>query len=112
MVDTQEEIRSMSPKNNQPSNVKQKIFEEAIRFFGENGFEGTSIQTIADAVGIRKPSLLYHFRSKEELREAVIEDLITDWTAEMPRLLIEARSGHDRFSSTITALVEFFVRIR
>jgi AcrR family transcriptional regulator len=88
--------------------VKQRIFDAAIRLFGSNGFEGTSIQSIADAVGIRKPSLLYHFGSKVELREAVIRELIARWTGALPEVLTSARGGHDRFSSIITSLVEFF----
>ncbi len=98
----------MSKKNGKPNDVKQRIFDEAIRLFGENGYEGTSIQSISEAVGIRKPSLLYHFKSKKELREAVIVRLISVWAEELPRLLTNARNGHDRFSSTITSLVEFF----
>ncbi len=101
-----------SRANNRPSDVKERIYKEAIRLFGESGFEGTSIQAIAEAVGIRKPSLLYHFSSKDELREAVISELINMWTAELPKLLTEARSGHDRFSSTITSLTEFFIKDR
>jgi len=92
-----------------PADMRERILKESTRLFGENGFEGTSIQAVADAVGIRKPSLLYHFKSKEELRHAVIRDLFTHWQQELPRLLAGATSGHDRFSSTIEALVGFFL---
>ncbi|MCP4680616.1 MAG: TetR/AcrR family transcriptional regulator [Deltaproteobacteria bacterium] len=102
----------MSKKNSKPGDVKQRIFDEAIRLFGESGYEGTSIQAISEAVGIRKPSLLYHFSSKDELREAVIVKLIAAWAEELPRLLTNAKSGHDRFSSTITSVVEFFLEDR
>jgi AcrR family transcriptional regulator len=99
----------MAQRQGPAKDVKRRIFDEAIRLFGENGFEGTSIQSIADAVGIRKPSLLYHFSSKVALREAVIRELITRWTAELPQVLTRARGGHDRFSSIITSLVGFFL---
>ncbi len=96
-------------QEDQPLAMRRRILTEAIRLFGENGFEGTSIQAVADAVGIRKPSLLYHFKSKEELRQAVIRDLLTHWQQELPKLLAGATSGHDRFSSTVEALVGFFL---
>jgi TetR/AcrR family transcriptional regulator len=96
-------------QEDRPVDMRRRILEEGIRLFGENGFEGTSIQAIADAVGIRKPSLLYHFKSKEELRQAVMRDLLTHWQQELPRLLAGSTSGHDRFSSTIQALVGFFL---
>ncbi len=99
-------------KNKNSSNIRERILEEAIRLFGENGFEGTSIQTIADAVGIRKPSLLYHFSSKDVLRQEVIRDLVAVWTDELPKLLTKDESGYDRFSSTITSFVEFFLKDR
>ena len=96
-------------QEDQPLAMRRRILTEAIRLFGENGFEGTSIQAVADAVGIRKPSLLYHFKSKEELRQAVIRDLLTHWQQDLPKLLAGATSGHDRFSSTVEALVGFFL---
>jgi len=92
-----------------PVDMRARILEEGTRLFGELGFEGTSIQAVADAVGIRKPSLLYHFKSKDKLRQAVIRDLFTHWQQELPRLLAGATSGHDRFSSTVEALVGYFL---
>ncbi|MDP8222052.1 MAG: TetR/AcrR family transcriptional regulator [Candidatus Lernaella stagnicola] len=83
--------------------------DEAIRLFGSNGFEGTSLQAIAESVGIRKQSLLYHFNSKKTLREAVNDDLMQHWSRELPRLLSDTASGHDRFADMITALVDFFL---
>lgn len=89
--------------------ARKRILEEAVRLFGEHGYEGTSLQTIAEAVGIRKQSLFHHFNSKAVLRHAVVMDLLGHWQKELPRLLAEASSGYDRFSSTIEALVEFFL---
>jgi len=92
-----------------PADVKQRIIEEATRLFGTQGFDGTSVQAIADAVGIRKPSLLYHFASKEALREATVESLLIHWKNELPGLLTTHISGYDRFSSSLTAAVAFFL---
>ncbi len=47
--------------------TKQKIIEEAKILFGSKGFKGTSVSEIADAVGIKKPSLYYFFSNKEEI---------------------------------------------
>ena len=91
------------------NSVKDRILKEALRLFSEKGFEGASLQAIADAVGIQKPSLIYHFPSKEVLRQKVIESLIVYWNTELPRMLTASNDGTDRLSSTMTALVSFFL---
>ena len=89
-------------------NARQTILAEATRLFARNGLEGTTLQAVADAVGIRKPSLIHHFASKEELYEAVLEALLAHWKDEIPRLLLAASDEHDRFSSAARALTGFF----
>ncbi|MFB6372555.1 MAG: TetR/AcrR family transcriptional regulator, partial [Bradymonadaceae bacterium] len=59
--------------------VRALILEEATRQFAAKGFDGTSLQAIADEVDITKPSLLYHYSSKAELREQVLEELLSHW---------------------------------
>ncbi len=104
--------RKTSAKTKRSSEMRTRILEAVVHLFGENGFEGTSIQSIAESVGIKKQSLLYHFRSKDVLRQEVIGDLISVWTAELPKLLTKDESGYDRFSSTMTSFVEFFLKDR
>ncbi|MFC7783758.1 TetR/AcrR family transcriptional regulator [Rossellomorea sp. GCM10028870] len=54
---------------------KQLIKDVALDLFGQKGYEDTSLMEIATAVGIKKPSIYNHFRSKEDLFMEVIEDL-------------------------------------
>lgn len=95
-------------KKTPPEDMRQRILEEATRRFGDHGFGETSIDSIADAVGIRKPSLLYHFQSKEKLREEVVQNMMERWKEDLPRLLTTATGGHDRFESMITAVIDFY----
>lgn len=53
---------------------RQQIVAVAIDAFGEQGFAGTSIRSIADRVGVSHAALLQHFGSKEGLLTAVLED--------------------------------------
>jgi AcrR family transcriptional regulator len=49
------------------------ILDAAERLFADRGYDGTSLRDIADAVGVKVPSLYNHFPSKAELYRAVLE---------------------------------------
>src|SRR2546425_4678982 len=55
--------------------VENEIYEQAIRLFAERGFAGTSLQDIADALGITRPALYYYVRSKDELLAKLAADV-------------------------------------
>jgi TetR/AcrR family transcriptional regulator len=100
---------SNAPKNRADApDVRTQILEEATRLFAASGFDGTPLQAIADEVGIAKPSLLYHFPSKDELRRAVLEQVLSHWNEVLPRLLQAATTGEHRFESLISEVVGFF----
>ncbi len=88
--------------------MREQILAAATRLFAAQGFDGTSLAAIAEAVGIRKPSLLYHFKSKDELRREVLERMLAHWNEALPRLLAAATSGQDQFSAIVGEMVAFF----
>ena len=85
-----------------------QILASATRLFASRGYEATSLQDVADAVGIRKQSLLYHFKSKEELRRAVLDALLSRWNEVLPRLLLAATSGEGQFEAVVAETTSFF----
>lgn len=87
---------------------RSKILETAARLFARQGFAGVSIQAIADRVGISKPSLLYHFPSKEDLRENVLVELFAHWATRLPNLLRAVTTGEGQFEALMDELTSFF----
>ena len=54
--------------------TKRKIFETAMELFAKKGYDGTSVEEITSVVGIAKGTLYYHFTSKEEIFNFLIEE--------------------------------------
>ena len=52
--------------------IDEGILDRAAALFARRGFEQTSVQAVADAVGLSKAGLLHHFPSKDALRAAVL----------------------------------------
>jgi AcrR family transcriptional regulator len=52
------------------------ILEAAKRLFMQEGFRGISMRQIAEAVGVTKAALYYHFKDKEELFVAIVEEYL------------------------------------
>lgn len=89
--------------------IRTHILTVATRRFARQGFDSTSLQEIADEVGVKKPSLLHHFPSKNELLRSVLDNLFEHWTEVLPRLLEAVTSGRAQFfESIIRELTTFF----
>ena len=65
-------------------NTKQKIIEQSLILFAEKGYEAVTVANIADAVGIKAPSLYKHFKSKQDIFDSILVEL---------KLRYEAQAG-------------------
>jgi AcrR family transcriptional regulator len=86
----------------------------ALRMFAEQGYDGTSIRDIAEAVGIRAASLYHHFGSKEQilwsLTKQALEDLAASWRAAQSSLGVAGPL--DRLRAFVRADVTFHAENR
>ncbi len=86
--------------------TKQRIVDTALALFSSQGYDATSLQDIADALGLTKAAVYYHFRSKAEILAAVAEP-----TMEAITLIVEAAARLRTRRARIDALVEGFVDV-
>lgn len=54
--------------------TKRKIFETSMKLFAEKGYDATSVEEITSIVGVAKGTLYYHFSSKEEIFNFLVEE--------------------------------------
>jgi AcrR family transcriptional regulator len=96
------------PRRPAGAEIAQQILDHARRLFAAHGFDGVSLADISKRVGIRKPSLLYHYSSKDTLRQAVLEELLAHWNDVLPKLLMAATTGSEQFDAVLSKTIAFF----
>lgn len=84
---------------------KNEILDAAERLFGTKGYESTSINDILNAVGIARGTLYYHFKSKEDILDAMIDRMMGEAMAKARELAARRELPVlQRLTMTITAL--------
>jgi TetR/AcrR family transcriptional regulator len=82
----------------------QRILEAALAAFGTRGYEATSLDDLASALGIRKQTILYWFPSKDALLEAVIDRTAQELTFRLERAVAFSGHGFDRVEGIVRAM--------
>ncbi len=85
--------------------TRDQIIEAADQLFYEQGFEQTSFADIAEAVQLSRGNFYYHFKSKDELLDAVIDLRLAQTQLMLDRWQIEGGSPQERIRSFIRILL-------
>ncbi len=83
------------------ANSRTTILNAAERLFVEKGYHAISMREIADAVGMTKAALYYHFRDKEQLFMAILEGVLSELSA----LIEQCRTADTSHRGQIEAIV-------
>jgi len=85
-----------------PTDTRQRLIDAATSLFIRHSFAGTSLQMIADELGLTKAAIYHHFRTREQLLTAVLEPII----GELRMVVEEAetlRGAHARRVNNVAA---------
>ncbi|MBJ7311180.1 TetR/AcrR family transcriptional regulator [Rugamonas sp. CCM 8940] len=88
------------------NNRRADLLRVAARLFRERGFDGTTIRDIADAVGMRSGSPFYHFKSKQEILAAVMEEGLVAGLPTAEAIVAGVLAPRDKFRALVRAHLE------
>ncbi len=100
--------RTMGAPEPDGGGTKAQILAVAIRHFAADGFNGTSLNDIADEVGVARSSLLHHFPSKDALYRAVVLDEFGDWFDLLGEAIGTIDHGWPQVEKVLRAAFRFF----
>jgi len=102
-VDTPQTMRRPQPPQQlRAVRTRQHLLAAAQRVFAERGYDGATVDDIADAAGCSKGAYYFHFASKED----VLVALVDDWTAQRSERLSEALSGGRRAAAGLAGVLD------
>jgi AcrR family transcriptional regulator len=87
---------------------RQRILDAALELLAEYGVEGTSLQQVADRVGLHKSTLFHHFKSKDELATEVFRGLGERLLKRLEPILAEDPPRFESLLAALDASVEHF----
>lgn len=93
--------------------TKEKIFRTAVELFGTKGYDSVSIRNITGRVGIRESSFYNHFKSKQQLFDAIVEKLekdlnSRDFDSDKTDEMIEKMTPVQIFRKLLDNFIEFW----
>jgi AcrR family transcriptional regulator len=94
------------------STTRDQIVEHAVELFAQKGYSETSLDEIALAVGIKKPSLYHYIRTKEDLLYEIQRMLVEELLAEVEGLLATAVTPNEKIRAFFRGVVRLIARRR
>jgi len=84
-----------------PLSAKGRLLAKAAKLFRAKGYERTTVRDIAAEVGIQSGSIFHHFKSKDEILKAIMEEVIVYNMHRMRKLVDEADTARNALLALI-----------
>jgi TetR/AcrR family transcriptional regulator, cholesterol catabolism regulator len=98
--------RRKPPGRARDPDKKSRIVREAAALFDRSGYHSTSMDDIAQAVGVSKPTLYHHFRSKDDILFSIHEEVIEFNIAQEERRNALGMSAAQQLLELLTDVIE------
>ncbi len=85
-------------RRKQPALVRQQLLDVAARLTSEQGMGAVTLDAVSGASGVSKGGLLHHFPTKNALLDALFDDLLTRFDADLDRRMRDDPMSHGRFT--------------
>jgi AcrR family transcriptional regulator len=92
-------------------NTRDRLLHEALRLFALHSFAGTSLQMIADNLGVTKAAIYHHFKTRDEILTAVVAPALTE-LRELIAAAAAQRGASAQADKLLTGFVDLTVRHR
>jgi AcrR family transcriptional regulator len=92
------------------TSTSERILDAALASFATRGYEATSLDALAESLGVRKQSILYWFPSKEALLEAVIDRSAGELRDALEGSLDRAGNGWARVEAVVRSVFRLAAR--
>lgn len=86
--------------------TRERIVTAAAELFRKNGFHNTSLAQILDAGGITKGGFYFHFKSKEELGDAVIDYMRSFWVKNVLKKVAEEAGAQRKIERMLEIMID------
>jgi AcrR family transcriptional regulator len=104
---TSENSPGIEPARPESGEMARQIASTAARLFAEKGYDATSVREIVEAAGVTKPTLYYHFRSKEGLAQALLTNPLRALEERMNRIAQEIDDPVEALGQILETQYEF-----
>ncbi len=92
------------------SDTRERILAAALAGFARRGVEATSLDDVAEAVGVRKQTILYWFGSKDALVTGVVEEAVGELGEALDRAVAARRPGRSATGAVVDEVLRLGAR--